>query len=117
MKENAKGQTSSHTPSTIKNNTGAKVQNIPDTRKDISIVLDYFRCISGTSLDCSLSTGILRNSVTFHIDTLQKLGLIQVVKIAPDKHTGYKAKYYSADPARWQKPKFVQLSLFGEGNL
>ena len=62
MTEKEKGQTSSHTPSTIKNNTGAKVQNIPDTHKDISIVLDYFRCISGTSLDCSLSTGILRNS-------------------------------------------------------
>lgn len=112
MKEKEKGATLSNTPNTIKNNTGAKVQNIQDTHKDMSIVLDYFRCISGTSLDCSLSTGILRNSVTFHIDTLQKLGLIQVVKIAPDKHTGYKAKYYSADPARWQKPKYVQLSLF-----
>ena len=117
MEGKEKGATLSNTPSTIKNNTRAKVQKISDTHKDMSIVLDYFRCISGTSLDCSLSTGILRNSVTFHIGTLQKLGLIQVVKIAPDKHTGYKAKYYSADPARWQKPKFVQLSLFGEGNL
>ena len=112
MTEKEKGATLSNTPNTIKNNTGAKVQNIQDTHKDMTVVLDYFRCISGTSLDCSLSTGILRNSVTFHIDTLQKLGLIQVVKIAPDKHTGYKAKYYSADPARWQKPKYVQLSLF-----
>lgn len=112
MEGKEKGATCNHTPDNNKNNTSAKVQKIPDTQKDMSIVLDYFRCISGTSLDCSLSTGILRNSVTFHIDTLQKLGLIQVVKIAPDKHTGYKAKYYSADPARWQKPKFVQLSLF-----
>ena len=112
MEGKEKGATQSNTPNTIKNNTEAKVQKIYDTHKDMSIVLDYFRCISGTSLDCSLSTGILRNSVTFHIDTLQKLGLIQVVKIAPDKHTGYKAKYYSADPARWQKPKYVQLSLF-----
>ena len=116
MEGKEKGATLSNTPNS-KNNTEAKVQKIPDVGKDMSIVLDYFRCISGTSLDCSLSTGILRNSVTFHIDTLQKLGLIQVVKIAPDKHTGYKAKYYSADPARWQKPKFVQLSLFGEGSL
>ena len=114
MKEKEKGATQSNTPN---DNTGAKVQNFPDIHKDMSIVLDYFRCISGTSLDCALNTGILRNSVTFHINTLQKLGLIQVVKIAPDTHTGYKAKYYSADPARWQKPKFVQLSLFGEGNL
>ena len=112
MTEKEKGATLSNTPSTIKNNTGAKVQNFSDTHKDMSIVLDYFRCISGTSLDGSLITGILRNSVTCHIDTLQKLGLIQVVKIAPDKLTGYKAKYYSADPARWQKPKYVQLSLF-----
>lgn len=109
MDKKEKGATLSNTPT---DNTEAKLQNFPDIHKDMSIVLDYFRCISGTSLDCSLSTGILRNSVTFHIDTLQKLGLIQVVKIAPDKHTGYKAKYYSADPARWQKPKYVQLSLF-----
>ena len=109
MDKKEKGATLSNTPT---DNTEAKVQNFPDIHKDMSIVLDYFRCISGTSLDCSLSTGILRNSVTFHINTLQKLGLIQVVKIAPDKHTGYKAKYYSADPARWQKPKYVQLSLF-----
>ena len=109
MDKKEKGATLSNTPT---DNTEAKLQNFPDIHKDMSIVLDYFRCISGTSLDCSLSTGILRNSVTFHIDALQKLGLIQVIKIAPDKHTGYKAKYYSADPARWQKPKFVQLSLF-----
>ena len=114
MEGKEKGATQSNTPT---DNTEAKVQNIQDTHKDMTVVLDYFRCISGTSLDCSLSTGILRNSVTFHIDALQKLGLIQVVKVAPDKHTGYKAKYYSADHARWQKPKFVQLSLFGEGNL
>ena len=114
MDKKEMGLTSSHTPSNEKNNTEAKVQNIPDTHKDMTVVLDYFRCISGTSLDCALNTGILRNSVTFHIDTLQKLGLIQVVKIAPDKHTGYKAKYYSADSSKWQKPKFVQLSLFKE---
>ena len=70
MEGKEKGATQSNTPNTIKNNTGAKVQNIQDTHKDMSIVLDYFRCISGTSLDCSLSTGILRNSVTFHIYTL-----------------------------------------------
>ena len=73
MEGKEKGATQSNTPNTIKNNTEAKVQKISDTHKDMSIVLDYFRCISGTSLDCSLSTGILRNSVTFHIDVYSNL--------------------------------------------
>ena len=103
--------TLSNTPT---NNAGAKVQNIPDTHKDITEVLTYFQCISGTSRDCARSTGILRNSVTYHIDALLKMGLLQVVKIAPDVHTGHKAQWYSADPSKWQKPKFVQLSLFEE---
>ena len=42
MKEKEKGATQSNTPN---DNTGAKVQNIQDTHKDMSIVLDYFRCI------------------------------------------------------------------------
>ena len=112
MTEKEKGATLSNTPNTIKNNTSAKVQNIPDVGKDINVILDFFRYVEETRLGASLRTGILRNSVTFHIDALQKLGLIQVVKVAPDKHTGYKAKYYSADSSKWQKPKFVQLSLF-----
>ena len=112
MDKKEMGQTSSHTPSTIKNNTGAKVQNFPDTHKDMSIVLDYFRCISGTSLDCSLSTGILLGSVCRYVDYLLKIGALQVVKIAPDKRTKHDAQYLSADSSKWQKPKFVQLSLF-----
>ena len=40
-----------------------------------------------------------------------------MVKIAPDKRTKHDAQYLSADVTKWQKPKFVQLSLFGEGSL
>ena len=112
MKEKEKGATLSNTPNTIKNNTGAKVQNIQDTHKDMSIVLDYFRCISGTSLDCSLSTGILLGSVCRYVDYLLKIGAVQVTKIAPDKRTKHDAQYLSADSSKWQKPKYVQLSLF-----
>lgn len=110
METQRKGAT--HYGNTPTDNAGAKVQNIPDTHKDITEVLTYFQCISGTSLDCALSTGILRNSVTYHIDTLLKMGLLQVVKIAPDVHTGHKAQWYSADPSKWQKPRYIQLSLF-----
>ena len=70
MKENAKGQTSSHTPSTIKNNTGAKVQNFPDIGKDLAEVWEFFRYVESTRLDCSLSTGILLGSVCRYVDYL-----------------------------------------------
>ena len=117
MKENAKGQTSSHTPSTIKNNTGAKVQNFPDIGKDLAEVWEFFRYVESTRLDCSLSTGILLGSVCRYVDYLLKIGALQVTKIAPDKRTKHDAQYLSADSSKWQKPKFVQLSLFGEGSL
>ena len=114
MKENAKGQTSSHTPSTIKNNTGAKVQNFPDIGKDLAEVWEFFRYVETTRLDCSLSTGILLGSVCRYVNYLLKIGALQVTKIAPDKRTKHDAQYLSADSSKWQKPKFVQLSLFGE---
>ena len=114
MKENAKGQTSSHTPSTIKNNTGAKVQNFPDIGKDLAEVWEFFRYVESTRLDCSLSTGILLGSVCRYVDYLLKIGALKVTKIAPDKRTKHDAQYLSADVTKWQKPKFVQLSLFGE---
>ena len=112
MKENAKGQTSSHTPSTIKNNTGAKVQNFPDIGKDLAEVWEFFRYVESTRLDCSLSTGILLGSVCRYVDYLLKIGALKVTKIAPDKRTKHDAQYLSADVTKWQKPKFVQLSLF-----
>ena len=106
MKENAKGQTSSHTPSTIKNNTGAKVQNFPDIGKDLAEVWEFFRYVESTRLDCSLSTGILLGSVCRYVDYLLKIGALKVTKIAPDKRTKHDAQYLSADVTKWQKPKF-----------
>ena len=91
--------------------TTAKVES----SKDISKVLDYFRYNVGTSLDCAIATHVLRNSITWYIDMLEKEQLLQAVYKKPDSTTGYKAKYYTADRSLWSKqPTYRQLSLFGE---
>lgn len=82
--------------------------------KDINKILDYFRYKTGTTLDAMIDTGILRNSITWYVSQLEKLGLLQAVFIRPDNHTGYKAKYYSADPNKWRNHIPVELSLFGK---
>lgn len=115
MKEKEKGATLSNTPNTTKNNTSAKVLNIPDVSKDMNVILDFFRYVEETRLGASLRTGILLGSVCRYVDYLLKIGALQVVKIAPDKRTKHDAQYLSADVTKWQKPKFVQLSLFEEG--
>ena len=112
MREKEKGATLSNTPNTIKNNTSAKLQNIPDVGKDMNVILDFFRYVEETRLGASLRTGILLGSVCRYVDYLLKIGAVQVTKIAPDKRTKHDAQYLSADVTKWQKPKFVQLSLF-----
>ena len=112
MTEKEKGATLSNTPNTIKNNTSAKLQNIPDVGKDMNVILDFFRYVEETRLGASLRTGILLGSVCRYVDFLLKIGALQVTKIAPDKRTKHDAQYLSADSSKWQKPKFVQLSLF-----
>lgn len=83
--------------------------------KDLAKVFEYFRYKVGTSLDAMLATGILRNSITWYIAHLEDAGLLQAIFKAPDKHTRFQAKHYSADPAKWPKsPKNKQLELFGE---
>jgi hypothetical protein len=64
--------------------------------KDISKVLDYFRYKVGTSLDCALGTGILRNSITWYIKDLIDDNMLFVVKRDKDKTTHYPANHYSA---------------------
>lgn len=93
------------------NLTAAKVNN----PSDLSKVLEYFRYTTGTTLDCMFGTGILRNSITYYVRDLETLGLLQAIYIAPDKRTHREAKYYSANPQKWQKKPDTQLSLFGEG--
>lgn len=93
------------------NLNGTKVHN----PSDLSKVLDYFRYTTGTTLDCMFSTGILRNSITYYVRDLEALGLLQAIYTAPDRRTRREAKYYSADPQKWQKKHDMQLSLFAEG--
>lgn len=94
----------------IQSFSGAKLEK----NSDLSRVLEFFRYKTATTLDCMFDTGILRNSITWYVDFAEKEGLIQVVKRAPDRHTGYMAGYYSADPMKWPKKAKKQLNLFQE---
>lgn len=87
--------------------------------KDIDKVCDYFRYKTASTLDAALSTGVLRNSITWYVAELIELGMLQVVGVRPDTHTGRMVKYYSANPTQWNdtpkpRPRYVQLDLFGK---
>lgn len=94
-------------------NTGTKVAR----EKDICKVLGYFQYKVGTTLDCALATGILRNSITWYIADLIDEGLLQSIGRIKDATTGYQANHYTADRSKWVQRSPVQLSLFGEGAL
>lgn len=84
--------------------------------KDIDKVYQYFRYTTGTTLDAMIATGVLRNSITWYVDELMKMGVLKVVAERPDSHTGRIAQYYSADPNKWGvvKTRYIQLTLFDE---
>lgn len=78
--------------------------------KDLARILNYFRYKVGTSLDAMLSTGILRNSITWYIAQLEDAGLLKAIYTAKDKHTGFRAKHYSADTTKWPKASLNKKS-------
>lgn len=82
--------------------------------KDIIRVLEYFRYKVGTTLDAMLATGILRNSITWHVDALQKMNLLIVAYRGKDRNTGFMANHYTADPTVIEKRQSEnrQLTLF-----
>lgn len=93
----------------IKDN--AKITN----EKDITKVFDFFRYKTGTTLDCMLATGILRNSITWYVKDLEAMGVLQAVCRRKDAHTKRMAKYYSANRDEWQPNKYKQLNLWEGG--
>ena len=81
--------------------------------KDLCKIWAYFRYKTATTLDAMLATGILRNSITWYVRDLERLGELQAVCVKPDKHTKRMAKYYSADRSKWpQKQQKRELCLF-----
>ena len=82
-----------------------------EKEKGINKVYNYFRYTTGTSLDCMLESGILRNCITYYIRDLEKMNLLQAVFRARDKHTRRMAKHYSADPAMWKNISDRQLNI------
>lgn len=91
-------------------NTTTKIEE----EKDLNKVLDYFRYTVGTTLDCFFATGVLRNCITWYVQDLERMGLLQVIFIGRDQRTHFLAKHYSADPTKWEKKPDAQLSLFKE---
>lgn len=91
-------------------NNNAKVHE----SKDICKVFLYFRYNVGTSLDCAIATGVLRNSVTYYVDYLEKQKLLGVAYVRKDKNTGYKAKHYTADKSKLasNKPRLEEGCLW-----
>ena len=94
-------------------NTGTKIAKA----KDISKVLDFFSYKVGTSLDCALATGILRNSITWYVQDLIDEGLLQSIGKQKDATTGYQANHYTTDRSKWVQRGPLQLNLFGEGKV
>ena len=103
--------------STPETKTDAKVDNYSETGKDLRKVLDYFRCRVGSSLDCAVTTKVLRNSITWYIRTLEKKNLLQPIYVKRDRTTGRMAKHYSGNPKLWVKRSIMELSLFDERDL
>lgn len=82
--------------------------------KDLYKVLAYFQYRIGTSLDAAQDLGILRNSITWYIDELEKMDVLQAICRKADKTTGFMAKHYSADRRLWKKSVPQELDLFGK---
>lgn len=80
--------------------------------KQIIVVLEYFRYTTGTTLDCADATGIYRCSITWHVASLESMGVLWVAYRAPDRTTGRMAKHYTADPSCRAKKSEKQLNLF-----
>jgi len=93
--------------------TAAKVGK----EKGLCKVLAYFRYKVGTSLDAALDLGILRNSITWYIDELEKMNMLQAVCRRADKTTGFMAKHYSADRSLWKRNVPQELDLFDVPNV
>lgn len=81
-------------------------------QKDIDKVFEFFRYTTGTTLDCAIATGVLRNSITYYVADLEKLEMLKPVCRTADSTTGRMAKHYSANPAKWAHQRFKQLELF-----
>ena len=104
MKRNNKGGANATPNSTTKIHQG----------KDIDKVWEFFRYTTGTTLDCAIATGVLRNSITYYVADLEKMKMLQPVWKSADSTTGRTAKHYSADPAMWVQRGAKQLELFGK---
>ena len=69
--------------------------------KQIIRVLEYFSIYVGSTLDCANATGILRNSICYHVSCLKKARMLGVVGRFRDKTTRRIVKLYSSNESLW----------------
>jgi hypothetical protein len=93
----------------------AKLAKPEENPKDLERIYLWYKENVGTTLDAALATGILRNSITYYVDHLECAKKLQAIYKDYDKTTHKMAKHYTANQTLWTKPKYVQLSLFEEG--
>lgn len=93
---------------TLPINFTAKVRYFSDMAK----VYEYFVYKVGTTLDCARELGILRNSITYYVSKLMKMGKLRSLCKIKDQTTGYKANHYSADVSLWLNDEPQQLYIF-----
>jgi hypothetical protein len=77
----------------------AKVLENVDAANEKGRVLAYFREYVGTMRDCHYFTGIWLPNITRYVCDLKKQGVLFVAAVAPDRRTGRRAQYLTADPA------------------
>lgn len=78
-------------------------------KAQIRRTIEALREAPATSMMLSVKTGILRANLTRYLAKLVEQGRIVMICEKPCKVTGYKAKYYSANPDHFPKEKTPDL--------
>lgn len=78
-------------------------------KAQIRRTIEALREAPATSMMLSVKTGILRANLTRYLAKLEDQGMIVMTFEKPCKVTGYKAKYYSANPDHLPKESTPDL--------
>lgn len=80
-----------------------KHMNKEKKKAQIRRTIEALKEAPATSMMLAVSTGILRANLTRYLAKLEEQGRVIMIYEKPCKVTGYKAKYYSANPDHFSK--------------
>ena len=83
-----------------------------DFRTQYQIVYQSFAESPKTMLDVFLETGILRENICRYVVDMAAKGLIQLLYKMDDRHTKFKAGYYTTDKSLFRSVDDKQLKLW-----